>query len=320
MKHCIAIILALFSQVIFASSVKTYVVLDTSGSMARWLPKIEPMITTMQSELANQVGEPVDISVVGFTHQASILVEGDSSDVKQAIQSIRLQGGVEDAFVPLNRIASLHQGDGAHILLISDEPRTKVITLSQERLIAQLNNKGITVHLIQPRQLECAAQRVISVSASYEGLTPFGNYIDCPDLDSNTSLATDEYAGVAFGVFGKVWTFQSALSRQKLVAQKIASEIAEAHYLPKVATINVEGIAQAGYPLSFILSDIDESITSNPDLYWEWSFGAAHKALETGMAASYIFSKPGLYKVTAYLVDGANEQPRQTVSIMVEIK
>ena len=145
--HIPSIVLTvLLSFITFGASAKSpsklYVLVDSSGSM-RWSPNwLGKVIEEIDTKLS---GSP-QWQLHSFTTKTTLLQKGGMSEVKEAAQAMEFEGGQEDGLMGIESLLKSKIPAGSHIMLFTDEKRSKVENVDFDDLLKTLKERKITVH------------------------------------------------------------------------------------------------------------------------------------------------------------------------------
>lgn len=121
---------------------KVYLLVDSSGSMKwspQWLGKVFEDIDTQLS------GVP-QWQLYSFTTETKLLHKGDMIEVKEAAQTMEFKGGREDGLAAIEKLLKDKMPAGSHIMLFTDEKRSKIKDIDFDNLLKTLKENKITLH------------------------------------------------------------------------------------------------------------------------------------------------------------------------------
>ncbi|THB65592.1 MAG: hypothetical protein D6B27_08340 [Gammaproteobacteria bacterium] len=306
------------ASVVFASDVKLYVALDTSGSMRNKHAWLEEMFFSMSEALIQREYGEMEIEVYSFTEKSSLIMTGPAEKVADSFRSIRVYGGTEDGLIPIQQIASKNILAGAHVLLITDEPRTEVVSVDFELLMNTIKRKNIIIHAITWAKLTCGANRLFAIDGSYQGLTSQMNRIDCSD-EYNFDETNNQYYQAAILSGGKIWSMQELQKSPSVIGDFLGQELADKYNSAFVADVEIIGELFKDNPVTFDASNIIFNVDVSGPINWEWDYNNDGITDDYGPVAAHIFNEVGDYQITL-LLSNQNEpslKVKQVITIEV---
>ncbi len=281
-----------------------YIVLDTSGSMHNKYKWVSDTILSLKNASDNNHQITDSITLRSFTDKTNILIKGDEKDIVRSINSITLSGGIEDGFIPISKIANKING-GAHILLITDEDRDRVLNINTEELLGVVKDKNITIHAILQRQFNCENNSIIGINSNFEGITEDFTYVNCMSSQFTRNRSNNDYLDLVLGSNGHVWNLNKIMENSSGLGEYLAREFEYLYVTLLKANINTIGFHKVENPITFDASDTisDEGIA--PVTNWAWDFDSDGIFDDFGPVVAYIFDRKGKHRITLRL---SNEQ------------
>ncbi len=307
-KYTIYIILVsitCFSTLLSASDdTVLYIVLDTSGSMKNKYKWVADTILSLKNASDNNPQITDSITLRSFTDKTKILIKGDEQDIVRSINSITLGGGIEDGFIPISKIAN-KINSGAHILLITDEDRDRVLDINTEELLGVVKDKNITIHAVLQRQFNCENNSIIGINSNFEGITEEFTYVNCTSPQLFRNRSNDDYINLVLGSYGHVWNLSKIMENHSGFGEYLAHELENIYVTSLKANIITVGFHKVENPITFDASDTvsDEGIA--PVTNWAWDFDSDGIFDDFGPVVAFIFDQKGKHRITLRL---SNEQ------------
>ena len=303
-----------------AAEPRIYIALDTSGSMKNHLSWLPRTILNVEKtlELNGEQGF-VTFSLIGFTDSSVALASGNALAITDAIRRLRLEGGTEDGFIPLLRIADETVDSGARVLLVTDEDRDPSIPTEMQEVINTLLSKGIAVHAALPFSLDCGGNEMVALE--YPGV---GYDHDFARHDCGTHhverLGRFEYANIAFATGGTVWFMTKLKGLEQDVGESIAFEFLSRFGRVFFADVRQSGDKSVGSAITFDAGSTVHSLDGHSVTAWAWDFDADGLDDVYGPVVAHIYQSGGEKIVRLTLRD--DQQPavtqHQTVRVVVK--
>lgn len=307
-KHTIYIILlsiAYFSTPLSASDdTVLYIVLDTSGSMQNKYKWVANTILSLKKASDNNPHITDSITLRSFTDKTNILIKGNEKDVVRSINAITLNGGIEDGFIPISKIAN-NIDSGAHILLITDEDRDRVLDINSDELLAVVKDKDITVHAILQRQFGCNRNDVIGINSNSEGITDKFTIVDCKSPQFVRNRTNNDYLDLVLGSNGHAWNLNKIIENSSGFGEYLAHELKDTYTSFLKANITTVGFHSLQKPVTFDATDTTSDEGIAPVTNWAWDFDSDGIFDDYGPVVAFIFDKIGTHRITLRL---SNEQ------------
>lgn len=335
MKHGLKIITSIFmlciSSFVSAQAVKPrlYVAIDNSGSMQRSLRKIADVLETLEQQLYQSNNGVAPIKYITFSNQFEEVDESVSLSLFSRLSNLSRGSGAEDGLIPISHIVDSQalETDGAHILLITDEGRTVVKKLDENKLAQKLLDKNITLHSILLSPMLCNKKTpLVAVGKAGFALTNQG-VIDCPTEQVDIARRfnrhnSDIYRQLAKLTQGYVWDIMQLKENKTLFAQTITQQMHKKYFTVLSANVKVtgnilNGKKHAGEIIVFDAQDVSAKPGLAPVESWQWDFNADGEIDDYGPNVSTQFDTPGVKDINLHLSNGEiNEQIQINVHVV----
>ncbi|MCJ8273167.1 MAG: PKD domain-containing protein, partial [Psychrosphaera sp.] len=105
----------------------------------QWLGKIF-------EDIDSQLSGVPQWQLYSFTTETKLLHKGDMIEVKEAAQSMKFEGGREDGLAGIEALLQGKIPAGSHIMLFTDEKRSKVKNIDFDKLLKVLKERKVTLH------------------------------------------------------------------------------------------------------------------------------------------------------------------------------
>lgn len=306
------------STQIQAESPHLYIVLDTSGSMRNNMAWVAEEILHIQDYLfelqAN--GQELQMSLVGYTDDSEYLAQGNALAVAATIEKIRVNGGIEDGLVPINRLLQEPSLDAnSYVVLITDEDRDLVQHITVESIEEMLKRKKIALHLVDTRTRECQ-------DIQNRGNVPTNFLQACMKAArfNGDNKLKDDYLKLVAASGGQYWPFGGTKENKHLFAESLARELYDKYFTQITVEFELSADRYRGQPIYFDASRYSHKLLPHQVVNWEWDFNNDGIADDYGPFSSYVYNQPGEYAVTLTVKDDQELPVVEKKSIMLTVQ